>query len=100
MAETVAEDLVGEIEFDPVEPAILLDMRFVAVGGDSDMLQRHRHLRRRNVAQFMKAREKLGVAGAKPTHTRQVRALRATGMRPFAKSSPADASMLPGASCV
>ena len=36
---TIAEDLVGEIEFDPVQPAVLLDMRLVAIGNGRDMLE-------------------------------------------------------------
>src|SRR3569623_47286 len=50
IAVTIADDLVGEIELDPVESADLLDMRFVAIGTGRDMLERHRYLRRRDVA--------------------------------------------------
>src|ERR1700722_14888501 len=38
IAITAAEDLVGKVEFEPVEPAIFLDMGFVIVGGDGHML--------------------------------------------------------------
>src|SRR4051794_3144900 len=31
IAIAIAEDLVGEIEFDPIQPPIFLDMRFIAV---------------------------------------------------------------------
>ena len=68
IAVAVAEDLVGEIEFLRVEPAVFLDMRLVAIGGDRDMLQRHRHLRRGDVAQFEEARRgNLRSPAAKPT---------------------------------
>src|SRR3954447_24445189 len=40
IAVTAAEDLVGEIEFDAIQPPVLLDMRLVAIGGDRDLLQR------------------------------------------------------------
>src|SRR5262249_46704460 len=46
IAIAVADDLIGEIEFLPIEAAVLLDMRLVVVGGDGDALRRHRHLRR------------------------------------------------------
>src|SRR5215475_5978470 len=36
IAVAVAENLVGEIELDPIEPAIFLDMRLVTVSGDRD----------------------------------------------------------------
>src|SRR5260370_11124411 len=39
IAIAISENLIGEIEFDPVEPPVLLDMRLVAVGRDRDMLQ-------------------------------------------------------------
>ena len=52
VAVAVADDLVGEIEFRGVEPAVVLDMRLVAIGRDRDLLQRHRHLRRGDVAQL------------------------------------------------
>jgi hypothetical protein len=77
IAEAIAEDLVGEVELDPVQPPVLLDMDFVAVGGDRHMLQRHRHLRRGHIAQLVKHRQKLAVAGGEADpHTRQIRALR------------------------
>ncbi len=77
IAVAVADDLVGEIEFLRVEPAVLLDMRLVAVGGDRDPLRRHRHLRRRDVAQLEEAREECAVAGGEAdAQPRQVRALR------------------------
>jgi len=43
-------------------------MRFVAIGRDRDMLQRHRHLRRGDIAQLVKTcRENLLSPAAKPT---------------------------------
>ncbi len=52
-------------------------MRLVAIGGDRDLLQRHRHLRGGDIAQFMKQAEKFLVAGGEAdAHARQVRALR------------------------
>src|SRR5579883_1118902 len=77
VAVAAAEDLVGEIELDAIEPAVLLDMRLVAIGRDRDMLQRHRHLRRRDVAQLEEQAEEPSVAGGKAdAHARQIRALR------------------------
>src|ERR1700694_297034 len=77
IAITTAENLVGEIELDPVEPPVLLDMRLVAVGRDRDMLQRHRHLGCSDVAQLMKHAQEFLVARRKSDpHARQVRALR------------------------
>src|SRR6267154_4085324 len=77
IAIAIAEDLVGEIEFDAVEPAVLLDMRLVAVGGDRYLLQRHRHLRGGDIAQFVKGGEEFLVAGGEADpHARQVGALR------------------------
>jgi hypothetical protein len=71
-----AENLVGQIELDPVQPAILLDMRLVAVGGYPDVLQRHRHLGRRDIAQFEIGGEEFLVAGGEAdAHARQIRAL-------------------------
>ena len=55
VAVAVADDLVGEIEFRAIELAVLFDMRFVVIGRDRDVLQRHRHLRRGDVAQLEKA---------------------------------------------
>src|SRR5262245_51764663 len=40
IAVAIADDLVGEIEFSRVEPAIVLDMRLVAIGGDGHPLRR------------------------------------------------------------
>src|SRR6266436_6063210 len=40
------------LEKKKVEPAVLLDMRLVAIGRDRDMLQRHRHLGCCDIAQF------------------------------------------------
>jgi hypothetical protein len=75
VAETIAENLVGEIELDPVEPAVLIDMGFVAISCHRNMLQRHRHLRRRDIAQFVEAREKIFVAGDEAdAHAWKVRA--------------------------
>src|ERR1700687_5298311 len=74
IAITTAENLVGEIELDPVERPVLLDMRLVAVGRDRDMLQRHRHLGRGDIAQLVKHPEKFPVAGGKAdAHARQIR---------------------------
>ena len=67
IAVAVAEDLVGEIEFYAVEPAVLLDMGLVAVGGDRDMLQRHRHLRGGDIAQLVKGAKEFLSPAAKPT---------------------------------
>src|ERR1700676_73021 len=39
IAVAIAENLIGEIELDPVEPPVLLDMSLVAIGRDRDMLQ-------------------------------------------------------------
>src|SRR5262249_14176030 len=61
----VADDLIGEIEFLAIEPPIVLDMLLVVIGGDGDMLERGRHLRRRDIAQFEKARQEFAVAGGK-----------------------------------
>ena len=52
-------------------------MRLVAVGGDRDLLRRHRHLRRGDIAQFEIGGEKAAVAGREAdAQARQVRALR------------------------
>ena len=76
IAVAVADDLVGEIEFPRIEPAVVLDMRLVAVGGDGDPLRRHRHLRRRDVAQLEEAGEECAIAGGEAdAQPRQVRAL-------------------------
>src|SRR6476660_2243758 len=37
IAVAIAENLIGELEHDAVEPPGLLDMRLIAVGGDRDM---------------------------------------------------------------
>src|SRR5205085_9128385 len=63
VAVAVAEDLVGEIELDLVEPAVLLDVRLVIVAGDANLLQRYRHLWCCDVAQLVKRREKAFVTG-------------------------------------
>ena len=63
VAVAVADDLIGEIEFRDVELAVLLDMGLVAIGRDRDLLRRHRHLRRRDVAQLDVAAEEAAVAG-------------------------------------
>ena len=77
VAVAVAEDLVGEIELLRVERAALVDMRLVVIGGDRDALRRHRHLRRRHVAQLEEAGEELAVAGDEAdAQAGQVRALR------------------------
>ncbi len=61
----------------PVEPPVFLDMGLVAVGGDRDMLQRHRHLGCGDIAQLVKHAEEFPVAGGKADpHARQVRTLR------------------------
>jgi hypothetical protein len=76
VAVAIAQDLVGEVEFDAIELSILLDMRLVAVGGDRDMLQRHRHLWRGDIAQLVEGGEEFLVAGGEAdAHARQVRAL-------------------------
>ena len=64
---TIAENLIGEIEFETVEPSVFLDMRLVAVGGDGDMLQWHRHLGRSDIAQLVIHCEKFPLPVAKPT---------------------------------
>ena len=52
IAVACADDLVGDVELLGVEPPVLLDVFFVAIGGDRDILRRHRHLRRCDVPQF------------------------------------------------
>ena len=47
----------------PVEAAVLVDVGFVAVGGDGDVLRGQRHLRRGDVAQFEIGGEEAAVAG-------------------------------------
>ena len=60
-----------------VEPAVLLDVGLVAVGRDRDLLRRHRHLRRGDVAQLEEAGEEAAVAGREAdAQAGQVRALR------------------------
>src|SRR5882757_359227 len=77
VAVAIAEDLVGEIELDAIEPAVLLDMGLVAVGSDGYMLQRHRHLGCGDIAQLEERGEKPLVAGGEAdSHAWQVRALR------------------------
>jgi hypothetical protein len=52
-------------------------MRLVAIGGDRDVLQRHRHLWGCDIAQLVKGSEKLAVAGGETdAHAGQVRTLR------------------------
>src|SRR4051794_8760639 len=76
IAITVADDLIGEVELRDIERAVVLDMGLVAVGRDGDLLRRHRHLRRRDVAQLDVARQEPAVAGGKAdTQPRQVGAL-------------------------
>src|SRR5277367_830767 len=36
IAVTIADDLIGEIEFLAIETAVFLDLRLVAIGGDGD----------------------------------------------------------------
>src|ERR1700753_2561505 len=73
VAVAIAEDLVGEIELDAIELAVLFDMRLVAIGGGCDLLQRHRHLRGCDIAQLVEGGEKCLVAGGKAdAHARQV----------------------------
>jgi hypothetical protein len=51
-------------------------MGLIAIGGDRDLLQRHRHLRRGDIAQFVKHRQEFPVAGGKADpHAGQVGAL-------------------------
>src|SRR5579872_7442626 len=72
-----SKNLVGGVELQPVEPAVFLDMSFVVVSGDRDMLDRNGHLRRGNIAQLVKGGKKAFVAGGKAdAHARQVRSLR------------------------
>ena len=61
IAVTVADDLVGEIELGAIELPVLLHMRLVAIGGDRDLLRRHRHLRGRDIAQLDEAGEETTV---------------------------------------
>src|SRR5262249_35756552 len=72
----LADDLVSKIVFLRIESSIFFDMRFIAICGDRDALRRHWHLRRRDVAQFQKAREELSIAGSEAdAQARQVGAL-------------------------
>jgi hypothetical protein len=49
----------------------------IAIGGDGDALQRRRHLRRGDIAQFQIARQEFAVArGEADAQARQARALR------------------------
>src|SRR5207302_5476672 len=77
IAIAIAEDPVGEIELDPVKPAVLFDMCLIAVSCDRDLLQRHRHLGCGDVAQLVEQAEKFFVAGREAdAHAWQVRTLR------------------------
>ena len=77
IAIAIAEDLVGEVELEPIKPPVLLDMRLVAIGRDRHVLERHGYLGRRDIAQLVKHREELPVAGGEANpHARQVRAFR------------------------
>jgi hypothetical protein len=52
-------------------------MALVVIGGNANMLQRHRHLRRGDVAQFEERREEAAIAGGKAyAQARKRRALR------------------------
>src|SRR5581483_8067799 len=76
VAVTIADDLVGKIKLGAVEPPVFFHMRFIAVGSDSDILRGHRHLRRRDIAQFEKGREEAAIArGEADAQAWQVRAL-------------------------
>ena len=46
IAVAAAENSIGGIEFEAVEPLVFADMRLVGIGGDGNLLQRHRDLRR------------------------------------------------------
>src|SRR5262249_42210697 len=63
IAVTIADNLIGEIELRPIATAIVLDMCLVVVSRDGDALCRHRHLRRRDVAQVKIRRKEAPVAG-------------------------------------
>src|SRR4029077_16025570 len=63
VAVAAADDLVGKIELRDIELAVLLDVGFVAVSRDCDLLRRHRHLWRRDVAQLDVAAEEAAIAG-------------------------------------
>ena len=56
VAVPIANDLIREIEFLPVEVAIRLDVNLVAVSRDGDLLRRNRHLRGRDGTQFEELR--------------------------------------------
>ena len=76
VAVAVADDLIGEIELGRIELAVFPHMRLIAIGGDGDMLRRARHLRRRDIAQLEKGRQKAAVAGGEAdAQAGQVRAL-------------------------
>ena len=74
-------------------------MRLVAVGGDRDMLQRHRHLGCGDVAQFVKAARNFLSPAAKPTRMpgRFERFDSDWNATTLVKSGPAPSSTLPGA---
>src|SRR5262249_14360867 len=48
-----------------IEVAVSIDMAFVAVGDDRNLLRRQRHLRGRNVAEFEEASDEATVASGK-----------------------------------
>src|SRR5215470_7652494 len=62
IAVTAAENLIGEIELQRIEPAVFLDMGLVRIGSDRDPLRRQRHLRGGDVAQLQKRAEEVAVA--------------------------------------
>src|SRR5262249_39908267 len=65
VAVPVSNDLIGEIEFFPVEVAICLDVNLVAVSRDGDLLRRNRHLRGRDGTQFEELRHETTIAHGK-----------------------------------
>ena len=77
VAVTIADDLIGKIEFECVKAAIIFHMRFVRIGGDTDLLVRHRHLWRGDIAQIEEGLQETGVAGGEAdAQSRQIGALR------------------------
>src|SRR5262249_6518449 len=77
IAITAAENLVGEVELQLVEPLVLLDMGLVRIGGDRHPLRRQRHLRRGDIAQLKEGVEEVAVACHEAyAQTWQVRAFR------------------------
>src|SRR5262249_46921485 len=65
IAVAAAENCVCRFEFADIEVAVSIDMAFVAVGDDRNLLRRQRHLRGRNVAEFEEASDEATVASGK-----------------------------------